>query len=308
MSTVEAIVPSEDSLNLETSEILLQRIIVATDFSDCSTRALKEAIAIGREFHAEILLVHAASPAIYGITADPIPAASLEAELDGARAQMVAFIHAEPDLRELTHREFVELAGAADLVRRVAREYGADLVVAGSHSFGGLERLALGSVAESILTVVPCPVMIVGPSCRYASHPFRSILLATDLETTGLRAAQFATSLAERFHTKLTLLHVLEKHPKRSAVQPELAEDNARLELARLLPSDLPTYTSATLRIEQGKPGELVPAIAASLCASLIVTGFGDRSSFSDHAPWSTLSQIIRDAPCPVLSVRRHFI
>ncbi|MES2393896.1 MAG: universal stress protein [Acidobacteriota bacterium] len=308
MSAIDTTAPSEAFLNLATSEILLHRILVATDFSHYSCRALKEAIAIGRQFSAEILLVHAASPTAYGIGVEAAPVVPPQTELEAARAQMAAFVHSEPELQECSHQEFIEFGAAGDLIRRLAREHHADLVIAGSRGSGGLERLALGSVAESILSVVPCPVIIVGPSCRFTTHPFRSILLATDLETTGLRAAQFASSLAERFHAKLTLLHVMERRSSRHAVQPELAEENARMELARLLPPDLPAYTSATIRVEHGKPGELIPEIATLLCASLVVTGFGDRSSFSDHAPWSTLSQVIRDSPCPVLSVRCHFI
>lgn len=294
--------------HLDTSEILLQTIVVAIDFSPHSTRAFKEAIAIARCFGSELLLVHGATPAVYGTGTESVPIECFEAELDVAKARMAQLIATEPDLQSFSHREFVAYARAVDLVQQVAVENKADLVVAGSHGARGIELLALGSVAESILSKVACPVLIVGPHCTAEAHPFRSILFATDLEATGLRGAQFASAFAERFHSPLTMLHVIEKKSPRSEIQPELAEEYARQALFRLLPDDLATYTSSTIKIEHGKAGEIIPKVASSTHASLIVVGFGPNSPLGDHSPWSTLSQIIRESPCPVLSIRSHLV
>lgn len=299
-----AIVGHEREPHLATSEILLQTIVIAIDFSPHSMRALKEAIAIARCFNSQLLLVHGTAPAIYGM--EPIPIECFDVELDVARTRMANLIASEPELQTFSHREFIAFARAVDLVKQVVIENKADLVVAGSHGARGVELLALGSTAEAILKDISCPVLIVGPHCTPEAYPFRSILFATDLEATGLRSAQFATAFAERFHAPLTMLHVMETKSPRYEIDHELAENHARLELFRLLPADLSTYTTATVRIEHGKPGEVIPEVASSSRASLIVTGFGPNSSLRDHSPWSTLSQIIRQAPCPVLSVRGH--
>ena len=308
MSRTENTAIGECTPHLATSEILLQKILVAIDFSEQSSRALKEAIAIALCFDSEILLVHAASPAVYGTGMESIPIVTFEMELEVAKARMADLLLGEPALKEIHHREFVAYAGAVDLVRQVAEENGVDLVVAGSRGASGLDLLVLGSVAESILGTVPCPVLIVGPHCHREPHPFRSILFATDLDTTGLRSAQFASSFAERFHARLTLLHVIEKNSGSFGVQPELAEETIRQELARLLPPDLSTYTSAAIQVEQGKASDIIPQTARALGTSLIVMGFGGHTSFGDHSPWSTLSQVVREAPCPVLNVRCHFV
>lgn len=304
-NTIDSTVVKRE-LHLATSEILLQTIVVAVDFSPQSTRALKEAVAIARCFGSDLLVVHGATPAVYGTGVEPVPIECFEAELNVAKSRMANLIAAEPELQGLPHREFVAYARAVDMVQQVVMENKADLVVAGSHGARGVELLALGSVAESILRDVPCPVLIVGPHCTAEAHPFRAILFATDLEATGLRSAQFASGLAERFHSPLTMLHVVEKKSSRSEIQSELADKRARQELFHLLPDDLATYTSATVWIEHGNAGEIIPEVASSSDASLIVTGFGPNSSLGDHSPWSTLSQIIRQAPCPVLSIRSH--
>jgi nucleotide-binding universal stress UspA family protein len=298
---------AEREPHLATSELLLRTIVVAVDFSPQSTQALKEAISIARCFGSEILLVHGATPTVFDAGAETMLIDCYGLELDAAKAKMAELVAGEPDLQDLSHREFVAYARAVDLVRQVAVENKADLVVAGSHGAGGLELLALGSVAESILSQVPCPVLIVGPHCTAETHPFRAILFATDLEETGLRCAQFATAFAERFHSPLTMLHVVEKKSRRFGGQSEFTEEHIHQELSRLLPDDLAIYTTATTRVEHGKAGEVIPDLARSLQASLIVTGFRPHV-LGDHAPWSTLSQVIRQAPCPVLSVRSHLV
>ena len=175
MSQTENTVIAECTSHLATSEILLQEILVAIDFSEQSSRALKEAIAIGRCFGSEILLVHAASPAVYRTGMEPVPIVPFEMELEVAKARMADLVLSEPALKEIRHRELVAYAGTVDLVRQVAKENKVDLVVASSRGAGGVEFLVLGSVAESILGTVPCPVLIVGPHSHQEPHPFRSI-------------------------------------------------------------------------------------------------------------------------------------
>jgi CheY-like chemotaxis protein len=59
--------------------------------------------------------------------------------------------------------------------------------------------------------------------------------------------------------------------------------------------------TAATIRVEHGKAGAIIPQVARSQCANLIVTGFGDRSYLADRSPWSTLSHVISDVSGAVL-------
>jgi universal stress protein A len=42
-----------------------------------------------------------------------------------------------------------------------AKETGVDLIVIGSHGYGGLGRLLLGSTAERVIQYAPCPVLVV---------------------------------------------------------------------------------------------------------------------------------------------------
>ncbi|HUZ94439.1 MAG TPA: universal stress protein, partial [Edaphobacter sp.] len=165
-------------------------------------------------------------------------------------------------------------------------------------------RLVLGSVAESILRKVGRPVLIVGPNCAAKQDPFRSILLATDLETTGSGPVQYARALAScAASNHLTLLHVIEKNPHVPGLDPELFENSLRQELRRLLPADSGLSCRPKILLEHGTPAEVILEIAKKEVASLVIVGLRHQAALSDHVPWSTLSHILRDAKCSVLVI-----
>jgi len=294
--------PQVSSPHLATTEILFNSILVATDFSRQAHQALKVAMSVGKAFHARLLLVHATIPMVFDVESGPIPEELLNASLEADKKEMQNLVANEAGLNEINPTRVVSLGEVVDLVNTAAHDQKVDLVVIGSHGASGFERLALGSVAESVLHRSTCPVMIVGPNCLLVEHPFRSILFTTDLTSTGFRAAQYAAGLAERFHGRLTLLHAI--HPTGFEAGTAAAE-RAHRELEQLLPQDISQYCKTELRIAAGKPADEILAAAKSLAASLIIVGLKDRP-LADHATWSTLSHVIREANCPVLGVRGH--
>lgn len=295
---------TDQTIHLATSEILFSRILVATDFSKPAHQALKVAITLSQNFGAKLYLVHASVATPWGAETGPLPVEVLDAELEADKEEMQQLVQNEPELRVLSPRVVVAYSEPINLIQGVSTEEGIDLIVVGSHGASGLERLVLGSVAEAVMRHTTCPVMIVGPNCTVEQHPFRSVLFATDLKTTGLRAAQYASALAERFHGKLTILHVadpnFEDHKK-----VERVKNHIQQQLAELTPSDVAQYCETQMRLEYGKPAETITSIARMECASMIVVGLRDRA-LADHATWSTLSYLIREARCPVLGVRDH--
>jgi len=293
-----------EAQHLATSEILFSRILIATDFSKSANQALKVAFSLCQLFGAKLSLVHASIPTAFGIDAASVPFEVLGADLEADKEQMNQLVLSEPGLSALTPKTVVAYSDAVNLINQTAKDDRADLIVVGSHGASGLERLVLGSVAEAVMHQASCPVLIVGPNCKPEQHLFRSVLFATDLKTTGLRSAQYASGLAERFRAKLTFLHVMDvdRHGNR-----EMVKDRIRQELARLLPSDVEQYCKTDIRVECGKPAEVISSVAQTESASMIVVGLRDRP-LADHAPWSTLSYVIREANCPVLGVRGHFV
>jgi len=138
----------------------LRRILLATDFSHASARALVEALALARAQGARLLVLHVLtppSPFVHG----PLPPSWVELEVHARRL-------AERKLARLVataSRTGVRASGALiagtpgpTIARRAKRER-ADVIVIGTHGRSGLGRLFVGSVAAQVLQLARCPVV-----------------------------------------------------------------------------------------------------------------------------------------------------
>ncbi|SPB15546.1 UspA domain-containing protein [Caballeronia novacaledonica] len=137
---------------------MYRNILVALDGSECSQRALDEAIRIGaRATVRTVFVIDVAAlssyPAQYRVNVREEGARTLEI----AYAQVIdAGIKCETELAETRN---VTDTIAKCLQRRVVH-MPADLVVMGTHGRSGLRRLALGSVAEAFVRRSTCPVLL----------------------------------------------------------------------------------------------------------------------------------------------------
>jgi nucleotide-binding universal stress UspA family protein len=296
--------PNIEEPRLGTCKAKFKTILVGIDFSGPVATSLSAAKSLAEKFAGTLLLVHAVPPVLYGPGATP---ELLEADLDAARAQMEVVI-SKASLASIPHRCVIEFAEPTDLIDRIARAQGADLVIVSSHGAHGLEKLAFGSVAESVLRRVPCPVLVIGPHCPETLDPIRSIVFATGLEARAFRPAQYASSIAEDLHARLTLLHVLKPAAKEIDISSRDRDAELIEELRQLLPADAEQWCQPKVRVEVGNASEEVLRVAQAEAANLIVVGVREGSTLADHSPWSTLSQIIRGAVCPVLGVRGHLV
>lgn len=281
----------------------LRHIVVATDFSVPATCALQDAIALAKQFGSTLTLVHAASPFIYSTGEEVVPYEILEKNLSDIRAQLDGVIHDDPILQSLAPRTVAEYGEPVTMICDIAAAQSADLIVVGSHGASGLERLALGSVAESVLHKTTVPVLIVGPHCRPDSDLMRSILFATDLQTTPRRAAHMAAALAERSHGKLTLLHVAQEKPSISREALAKLHQDAMHAMTMLLPIDFPRDCTVSLKVVDGEIASSIEKLALMEKATLVVLGIRNRFGLEDHSPWSTFAHVVREAHCPVLGV-----
>jgi nucleotide-binding universal stress UspA family protein len=298
-------ISSTDSqhIHLSTKDVHFKRILVGTDFSKPANHALNMAMTISQIFGSELFLVHAVTPIVYGDGQNPMPAEIITTELEAAKDEMAKLVAGDPRLTGLRVNTTVATSGAVDLIEQVAEEEKVDLLILGSHGASGIERLLLGSVAESVLRRTSKPVIIAGPNSHIERHPFRSILFCTDLDVSDLRAAQYASALAEGSDGRLTLLHVVEANLKIPGAKSDLDESHLQRQLVSLLPADAKEFCKPKIRIEYGSPSQVILGVAESEAASLIVVGLHSRPSMADHSPWSVLSHIIRDAKCGVLAV-----
>ena len=140
--------------------MMIKRILVPTDFSPHAEAALAYASDLAAAVGASVHLLH--------VVEDPLAAgawsaAMYTAEIAGLQVNLVR--DAEQRLREYAadHRGTggteVRSGNVAKTVLDVARERAIDLIVMGTHGRTGLAHAVMGSVAERVVRLAPCPVL-----------------------------------------------------------------------------------------------------------------------------------------------------
>lgn len=140
----------------------MKKILVPTDFSECSERALEAAITLAKKFDASIVLMHAYQLPTYPYPTAPnanVTSADLVEYIEhGARAalQTAASRHGASGVSITTA---LSVGTPWEQILRAAKEIGAGLIVIGSRGLRGLPRALLGSTAERVVRYSSVPVM-----------------------------------------------------------------------------------------------------------------------------------------------------
>jgi nucleotide-binding universal stress UspA family protein len=301
--------------------IEIRQILCPVDFSDHSRRALDHAIAIARWYEAKVTALYVFSPApvaAFGpgpVVFEPIVLTAMDR--DQLLADTKAFAEAE-GAPGITIAVAVREGNTAGEILEQAASMNADLLVIGTHGRSGVERLVLGSVAEKVLRKASCPVMTVpkGLPDAVPAGPvlYRRILCPVDFSESSLRALKYAISLAQEADGQLTVLHVV-AHEFEYTPGVEYAgitvgdflkerEDALQRQLQEVV-AGAPEFCRAESLMTHGKPWREVLRVAEEKQSDLIVMGVQGRGAADLLFFGSTTQHVVREALCPVLTLRR---
>jgi nucleotide-binding universal stress UspA family protein len=164
----------------------IRRILVPTDFSAPSDAALDFAKTIATTFGASLHLLHVfEDPFVTGAFAAeayaPMPPATRAALLADARARLKHRLTQDEQARFDASAELVTGVSAMAIVE-YARDHEIDLIVMGTHGRTGMAHLLIGSVAERVVRLAPCPVLTVHQDRTVVKQPHRPYLPEFPLE------------------------------------------------------------------------------------------------------------------------------
>jgi nucleotide-binding universal stress UspA family protein len=298
-------------------------ILVATDFTPASERAFSFALGMARHYGTILDIVHALPLESVG----PHSMVPIPREMDTLRIEAEEHMkRAAKDAKAagVANDVILERGRASNVIADAAKEYKADLLVVGTHGRSGFKKLALGSVAESILRMVGCPVLTVServPLPHSGTPEFHTILFATDFGPASMKAWPYALGLAKEYGARLVLLHIVppigfvDSIP--TAYQPAMyaaedlveAREAARVEglehLKKMIPVNVKLVHEPTVLASTEFAPEGILNAAKLHKADLIVMG-ANRSKFAHaaaHDPWTVCHTILAEAKCPVLTV-----
>jgi nucleotide-binding universal stress UspA family protein len=298
--------------------IEIKRILCPVDFSDVSRHALQHAMLVARWYASEITVLHVhlvpvmTSTVPFGgpVVIEPVIVSRAERE------------QVTNDLRELVRPLADESAVVAlevcegtvvDEILAKAKAMPADMIVLGTHGRSGFDRLFLGSVAEKVLRKAPCPILTVPRRATpvTARPSFQRILCAVDFSASSLCGLHYAIALAKQAGAQLSVIHVLEVQPEVVLANLPVFRDyhdwlksTARERLTAAIPDSARESCIIEEVVVSGKAHRGILACAEAQHADLVVMGVRGRGAADLMMFGSTTQQVVRQATCPVLTLR----
>jgi nucleotide-binding universal stress UspA family protein len=285
-----------------------QTILFPIDFSERSRAAAPFVLSMAQRYNAEVVALHALQP--------PPP---LYAGMNTVYPEVYDFESISADLslelRKFTDSELpkvnvkcvAELGDPAVVITEYAEENNISLIAMPTHGYGAFRRALLGSVTAKVLHDAKIPVWTAAhaPEPSHRAHPQpRHILCAVTLRPESHQTLEFAIGLAGNANATVELVHVaaegeVEAFPAESRLQ-EILVEAARDKLVRIREETTSPQVEST--VNGGSVADMVRREAVRKRADLVVIGRGAIQTGLGRL-WNNAYAIVREAPCPVISV-----
>ncbi len=291
----------------------LKSILVATDFTEASDKALQHGIAIARHYRATLYVVYVVS-SIWFTIAGPetveLATRASERDINGLVNELVD----SGRLNGVEVRPIVLAGNIDEQIESFASAHRVDLIVVSTHGRCGIARLGFGSIAQLISKYCSSPVLTVGPHSPgpWLDNPAdsgRPLLFATAFNESCAKTAPYAISLANDFERQLYVLHVIPPHHAHLLQKASVVQDDSKASaldhLNALIPSSADLKCAATLLVESSDPANAILCEAKRIHAVTIIMG-AHRDPIPDlttRLSGSITHHVNREAMCGVLTV-----
>ena len=152
---------SEGTIDLVPALLKVKSILVPTDFSESSLKAIDYALSFARQFGAKLTLLYVAEPMPTHDFAT-FPLAMDDDKVKKAARQKLEALCVQPRIGpSLVEKILVRQGRAFHEISEAARALKVDLIIIATHGYTGVKHAFLGSTAERVVRHAPCPVLIV---------------------------------------------------------------------------------------------------------------------------------------------------
>jgi nucleotide-binding universal stress UspA family protein len=305
-------------------EVMMKRILVPLDGSPLAEQVLPQVRVLAALLGADVHLLHVVRPAGSevalarggGPAVVPVPAASWREQIH--RTYATACEHAtrylalqatalqEAGIAVTTE---VRFGTPADLILETAAMRGASLIAMATHGRSGVQRWALGSVADEVTRSASMPVFITRGDSRALgpSHPLRRMLVPLDGSTLAHSALPFAVELAKGSGAEIVLLTVQALAvPDRTPElhNPVAVRERLMLELYNVADAFGQPQVTITPVVVDGFPADAIVDEARYRDVDMIVMATHGRGGVRRWALGSVADKVLHTAAVPLVLVR----
>ncbi len=285
----------------------IQSILLPINFSDKCKASAEYARFLASRANAKIIVMHVLEDVPYEFASMEFSGVALHELVIERKKQ------AEKQLREFAaenlsgvNLEVVLMEGdPATRIVQKAHEANVNAILMPTHGYGPFRRFILGSTTSKVLHDADVPVWTgVHIDEAVQQNRIENILCALDLGDASERVANWAGNAAREVGAKLTAIHVV---PSLEHMPGEYFERDWEVQVKQTVHKDLEKLLAshapdADIVIEGGDPADTICEIARQREADLIVIGRGTASGIFGRMR-AHAYEIIRDSPCPVVSV-----
>ncbi len=290
-----------------------RRILYPVDFSLRCRQMAPLVAEVGRKFFSEITLLHVLDPLPVVCYAPEFtyfaPNEFIEKQRHAMTAELEEFAEREfPESSFGTHIKRVIVTGEpADAIIAYAERASIDLVMMPTHGQGLFRRLLVGSVTAKVLNDSAYPVWTNAHCERFPVPPdfqLRRILCAVDTGMENAHVLRVASDLSHEYDAAVHLVHAVAGQEAfyENTIDPGLRQYRLRTAREQIDNLQCEVGTHWDLCVKAAPVQEAVRQVAEDFGADLVIVGRGrPKEHFEPMRTHSTA--IIRESPCPVLSV-----
>lgn len=282
-----------------------RRILVATDFTEASERAVLLGLEIARLSGASLHVLHVVPREGYGVTGVGMLGAAEFARRDARKLKVKLWQRGY--LEGIRYQISVEKGEVWPVIADVTETEGIDLAVVGSHRRSRLGKLFVGSTAERVFRQACCPVLVAGPNLQLSDRAGWSgkMLVPIDFSARHPRVVALAKSLAHRMQAHLIFLHVIGTKGREATYNQDRTIRFAKNLMRELAASPDGMGRHPECVVETGEAANVIVRMATERALDVVLLGVGPLSALSQRLGSSTAYRVIQRASCPVLTVSR---
>ena len=285
--------------------VVLDHIVLATDFTPASETAQVYAQALAKRFASKLTVANVIDLSMAARTEEIAAGLPLEEMRQESSENIDRSVSELCEAGISVTGRMLEGLRPAETALKMVDECHADLLVIGTHGRKGCSRFLLGSFAEAAIHHAKCPVFTIGPRVKPPGGGginFYTILFATDLRHDTVEKAAIAIAFAEGSCSRVLLCHVVE-HPASDTATALAQQLEAEATLRRLIPGAAYDWCDPQSDVEFGDPASQILRVARQTEADLIVLGAHRSATWFTSLKQGVASRVIEDASCPVMTV-----
>jgi nucleotide-binding universal stress UspA family protein len=267
------------------------KILLPVDLSERSLDAARQAEVLARHFHSDVTVLH---------VVDPQEQKTGRFEPGGVKAHELETLLAR-DFTGASISQIIRDGNPAREILDFAEANHVDLILMASHGYRPFQSFLMGSVAAEVLRDASCPVWITAHAEQGLPPIFRTVLCAVDLGPRSQSVVSWASQFAAAFTARLFVLRVLRSFE--SEEEPDSPDEwLSQMEREKLGKIKRILGKEGQVLFAGGDVPEAVCSQARKLDADLLVIGRSPKADDAGTARTTSFT-IIRESPCPVVSV-----